>query len=164
VTWLGSVVPLIAVVALASAWFVWRWRARAVPAVATLAATYLVASQSKNVLKAVFERPRPSPAVQLVSSSGWAFPSGHAADAFAVWILLAALVAPTVSRRGARGVWAAAVALVVVVGASRVYLGVHWPTDVVGGFAVSGFWVALALAAGGRLPDRVRPRAGRART
>jgi membrane-associated phospholipid phosphatase len=163
-TWLGSVVPLIAVVVLASGWFVWRWRGRAVPAVVTLLATYLAASQSKNALKALFDRSRPSQAVQVVSSSGWAFPSGHAADAFAVWILLAALVAPTVSHRAATAVWVGAVAIVVVVGASRVYLGVHWPTDVLAGFALSGFWVALALALAERLPAGLRPRAGPART
>jgi undecaprenyl-diphosphatase len=81
-------------------------------------------------LKEMVDRPRPQ-LHQLIPGTGPAFPSGHVLAAIALWCLLPAVVAlythkPDIVRRVAIAGWA----IVVAVAASRVYLGVHWPTDV----------------------------------
>lgn len=94
-------------------------------------------------------RPRPPASDWAVHATDWAFPSGHAtAGALTAGILLAAL-----RLRGSGRPPRAAVALVVlwgaVVGLSRVYLGVHWPSDVVGGWLFATSWLALGALAYG---------------
>lgn len=97
-------------------------------------------------------RPRPPVATWATSATGLSFPSGHATTATLGCGLIALIVAPS-SASGGRRVAAVALALVaVLVGATRVLLGVHWVTDVVGGWALG---VALLVVSHGvlaRLP------------
>jgi undecaprenyl-diphosphatase len=107
----------------------------------------------ETALKLLFHRHRPhlwDGALQLHSYS---FPSGHATGVMAA----AAAIAYTAVRMGKRWVAVSALVLlslgVLVVGASRIYLGVHWPTDVLGGYALGLSWtcvVVLALETGMR--------------
>ena len=95
-------------------------------------------------LKTVFLRPRPDLVPHLVDVSNASFPSGHAMNSAIVYLILAALVARTQQDRDVRlYVQAAAIALTLVVGVSRVYLGVHWPSDVVAGWCVGALWAML---------------------
>ena len=72
------------------------------------------------------------------------FPSGHSAMAAAVFLTLATVVASVEPRRRTKAlIYALAVGLVVAVGVSRVYLGVHWPTDVLGGWALGTGWALV---------------------
>jgi len=89
-------------------------------------------------LKALFAVPRPAaPAVRVVTSAeGYAFPSGHAQTAATGWFYLA-------SQVGRASLWIFAIVVVLLVGLSRVYLGVHYPQDVVAGTAIG-----LALVGG----------------
>jgi undecaprenyl-diphosphatase len=101
-------------------------------------------------LKGFYMRERPALAEHLVVVDGFSFPSGHSLAAAAVFLgtgLLARhLVAP--ERRLARATLVAAmVVIAVVVGGTRVYLGVHWPTDVVGGLCIGWAWALLMEAA-----------------
>jgi undecaprenyl-diphosphatase len=85
----------------------------------------------------------------LVQVQSYAFPSGHTANATVLWLSLALLLA-----RGPRfrpAAIAAAILLVVAIGLSRNMLGVHWPSDVVGGWAFGLFWIFL-LARLSRVP------------
>ncbi|MDQ6712016.1 MAG: phosphatase PAP2 family protein, partial [Candidatus Dormibacteraeota bacterium] len=85
---------------------------------------------------------------------GWAFPSGHATQSIAFYGMLAIVLitwyAP--NRRLALGIGAALITLVV--GASRLYLGVHWLTDVLGGYALGLAWLSLVLAVSFAAVDR----------
>jgi undecaprenyl-diphosphatase len=97
------------------------------------------------IAKVVIGRPRP-PAVWMVGPvTGFSFPSGHAAEA-AVYGMLAYLVARTCPTcRTKLLAWTIAAAASFAIGVSRVYLGVHWPTDVMGGWALAALWLAVLL-------------------
>jgi undecaprenyl-diphosphatase len=100
------------------------------------------------VLKHVVQRPRPLGA--LVHLSTYSFPSGHAVGAFTLFIGLAWVVSRApVSRPIRVATWVVAVVIVVAVGASRIVLGVHYTSDVIGGFALGAFWVAATATAWG---------------
>lgn len=88
-----------------------------------------------ELLKAVFHRARPIE--QLVPVPGYAFPSGHAFMAVILYGFLIHWVWTFVRSLGKRiGVTVGCVAMILLIGASRVYLNVHWPSDVLGGYAI----------------------------
>ena len=137
------------VLVISVALFVWqrRWGA----AVSLLAVT-IGAQQLDTVLKGAFRRVRPnpvsSPLLELIPDQAWSFPSGHAMVAAAFYLFLA-YVAWRVLTGWARV--AAVVALGVVVfavGLSRLYLGVHYLTDVLAGFAAGASWTGVVIGAG----------------
>lgn len=140
ISFLGStmvVLGLGAVLALLS----WR-RCRAVATV-VLAVT-LGRPLLEFTLKALVGRDRPD-LIRLVDGTGKSFPSGHVMAAVALWGIIPLVVTLfTQDRR----IWWAAVgtcsALIVAIGASRTYLGVHWISDVVGGLVVSTFILVAA--------------------
>jgi membrane-associated phospholipid phosphatase len=105
------------------------------------------------MLKSMFGLARPDPDLAVTQVSGLGFPSGHAMAAAAFSLALALLAWPTRWRRPAL---AAAVAWTLLMGWSRVYLGVHWPSDVVGGWA-AGVAVALGVCAVVGLGARAEP-------
>lgn len=106
-----------------------------------------------NLMKDFFARPRPDFVPHLVEATSGSFPSGHSASAAAVYLTIAALIAIHVKRRAVRRyVYAAAVLVILIIGVSRIYLGVHYPTDVIGGFAFGAAWAALVLFAARRAP------------
>ena len=76
------------------------------------------------------------------------FPSGHSTLAAATFLTLAALIASLEPRRRTKGVvYGLAVTILVAVGASRVYLGVHYPSDVLAGWCLGATWALAALSA-----------------
>jgi undecaprenyl-diphosphatase len=123
------------------------WRRR--PDLAIGAATAIIGSwvTVNLLLKPLVDRGRPPFADQLVHPGGGSFPSGHAANAAAVWFTFAWVVACLTPSRAAKvAVWTGAVVIVAVVGVSRLYLGVHWPTDVVAGWCIGAAWVVVGAA------------------
>jgi undecaprenyl-diphosphatase len=99
------------------------------------------------VLKNTFERPRPSvvPHLSIVQSSS--FPSGHTIIAAVVYLTLASMLVPLVESRALKAnVVVIALFLVGAVGASRVLLGVHYPSDVAAGWLVGAAWALVCGA------------------
>ncbi|MGH2699579.1 MAG: phosphatase PAP2 family protein, partial [Actinomycetota bacterium] len=96
------------------------------------------------VIKLIVQRPRPdlSPVVDV---GGLAFPSGHATTSAIVFGALAYVLTRKQSWRTNVWIWAAAGMLSFLIGFSRLYLGVHWTTDVVGGWTLGLMWVALGV-------------------
>jgi len=94
-----------------------------------------------TLLKRGFDRPRPALVPHAVRYASASFPSGHAMLAAVVYLTLGALLARVQPRRRLKlYVLGVAVWLTVLVGCSRVYLGVHWPTDVLAGWAAGAAW------------------------
>jgi undecaprenyl-diphosphatase len=121
-------------------------------------------------LKLGYGRPRPPAEAQLIPETGFSLPSGHAMDATVVLGVLAlVLIVRATSRLRRTLIAAAATVAITAAGAGRIYLGVHWATDVVTGWLLGAAWVALSavvllLADGtatrpavGPAPDRTAP-------
>lgn len=121
--------------------------------------TVALANLSSEVLKHVYARPRPDlvPHGSYVYSGS--FPSGHSTLSAATYLTLAMLLASLEPHRGGKLlVYTLALLLVLSIGFSRVYLGVHWPSDVLAGWTLGGGWALaawLTLAKVGRREDIV---------
>jgi undecaprenyl-diphosphatase len=98
-------------------------------------------------LKLSFHRARPAPFVGTVPL-GYSFPSGHALSSFCFYGVLAGLLCARIQSRAIRVfIWTASAALVLAIGLSRIYLGVHYPTDVIAGYIAAATWVSALLFA-----------------
>ncbi|MCZ7663459.1 MAG: bifunctional DedA family/phosphatase PAP2 family protein [Thermoleophilia bacterium] len=110
-------------------------------------------------LKGLIERPRPGFLEPLIQASGYSFPSGHATAAVALYLPLGLLAAAWVRRWESRVyVLLASGAAMVLVGFSRLYLGVHYLSDVLAGYAVGAFWTTVCVTATTVLARALRPR------
>jgi undecaprenyl-diphosphatase len=120
-----------------------RWRHAGV-----LAGVAILASLSTSLLKEVYARPRPDlvPHGSYVYSAS--FPSGHSVQAAAVYFALATVIASLETTRRTKAMAYVVAALIVMgVGFSRVYLGVHWPTDVLAGWTLGSAWALVGWIA-----------------
>ena len=139
-TWIGSVkflVPLVAVCVAAFLYARWR-RAAFLLLIAVGGAIPLDAA-----LKVAFHRRRPVPFFDTPLPATYSFPSGHALFAFCIFGVLASITTARTERVWLRAViWMFAVVLVFLIGLSRVYLGVHYPSDVVAGYLAAAIWVS----------------------
>ena len=143
------------VVMLASCVLAWRRGGRRW--LAFLVGTYVGTELLFWTMKVVVDRPRPPLSLQFATAGSASYPSGHTAIATAVAASLAVAASRTARPLLRRSAVAGLVALPVVVGVSRIALGVHWLTDVIGGALLGLGWV-LALAAAG-LPGPASPTA-----
>jgi undecaprenyl-diphosphatase len=142
-TLLGSsivLIPLLTLTGLALARRTRSWWPGIQLAAASLGALALV-----NAAKALVDRPRP-PDSLAGHPFGSSFPSGHSAQGVAAWGMLAIVLTGGCRLRTRVYAATAAAAVALSVGASRIYLGVHWLTDVLGGYALAGAWLAVVLA------------------
>lgn len=103
-----------------------------------------------TTLKALFERTRPVHDSALVHADGWSFPSGHSSGSVVVYGMLAYVLIhslpPTLARRASLPLVLLAATLAFSVGCSRVFLQVHFATDVLAGFASGTAWLAVCVA------------------
>jgi undecaprenyl-diphosphatase len=141
VTALGGTTMVVLATSLAVAALVFHhhWRRGLV-----LALVMVFAQTCDELLKGFYGRVRPDFAPVGAYVYAQSFPSGHSTASAALWLSLAMIAASFESRRRAKVAWFAFAGIVILgVGASRVYLGVHWPTDVVAGWMLGACW-ALA--------------------
>jgi undecaprenyl-diphosphatase len=134
--WVATSLAAVAVIGL--------WMGRLRREAAAVGTSRLLTQAATTVTKRAIARPRPHWAYPVAHASGYSFPSGHAAAAASVYLPIALVAWPYLRRQAYR--WAVAlstVALSVTVAASRVLLGVHYPSDVLAGLALG-----VAVAAG----------------
>jgi undecaprenyl-diphosphatase len=97
-----------------------------------------------ETLKATFDRPRPDLVAHIVDTTSASLPSGHAMMSAAIYLSIGALLARVQSQRRLKTyIHVTALVLTLLVGMSRVYLGVHWPTDVLAGWCLGAAWAIL---------------------
>jgi undecaprenyl-diphosphatase len=132
----GSVAIILAVVLV-----VWFARKHKYLDAATIAISLSGGAALNSILKGLLSRPRPGLFPPLVHASGFSFPSGHVAASVAVYGFLAVLL----WRHGHRALAILSGAWVLVVAVSRIYLGVHYPSDALGAIAFSTLWLMLVF-------------------
>ncbi|NES14730.1 MULTISPECIES: phosphatase PAP2 family protein [Micromonospora] len=127
----------------------WLFLRRAPRVALWVATTMTVGGLLGGLLKLLVGRHRPDLLDPVAQAAGYSFPSGHALNAaLAAGVLLLVFLPYARDRRGLRwGLWTAAVLLAVVTGLSRIALGVHWTSDVVGGWLLGAAVVAATAAA-----------------
>jgi undecaprenyl-diphosphatase len=97
------------------------------------------------LLKEIFQRARPD-LHRLIEIGGYSFPSGHAMNAFTVYGILTFLLWRHIFNRSGRTLLLLFSSFfIIMIGVSRIYLGVHYPSDIIGGYFASGFWLATSI-------------------
>jgi undecaprenyl-diphosphatase len=155
ITTLGSVGAWLVVAVVA----VWLWRRGDRLLLNAWLWTNLGGLAIQLLLKALIHRTRPEYAAAYLHGQSYSFPSGHAMQSTITYFLLVVVMSQADERwrEWRRPLYAVATVLVLLIGVSRVYLSVHYPSDVVGGFAAGAAWLTAALA----LLDLARGRAAR---
>jgi undecaprenyl-diphosphatase len=152
VTALGgvAVIALLTAVVTAFFWLSSMHRAAVYVALASLGALLI-----STGLKQLFDRPRPELTPHGMTVYTSSFPSGHSTMSAAVYLTLGMVASRFVKRRRLKVLFVGVAMLVTAaVGVSRVYLGVHWPTDVLAGWAVGLSWALLCWSTATWLQDR----------
>jgi undecaprenyl-diphosphatase len=150
---LGSSVVLVLFSVFLIAYF---WRAWRLRAAFWLAITMVGAFTLNTMLKNFFERPRPVP-FHIHNPASYSFPSGHALLSFCFYFVAAGLLTARMRNRNAQAaLWTGAALVIIAIGASRIYLGVHYPSDVLAGYAAASIWVVTLILLHRRRSDSLR--------
>jgi undecaprenyl-diphosphatase len=98
-----------------------------------------------ETLKLIFKRARPV-LHRIIDANGFSFPSGHSMAAFSLYGVVAFLLWRHISTALGRSMLIViSIVMIIMIGISRIYLGVHYPSDVLGGFLASGSWLAISI-------------------
>ncbi len=149
ISFLGGDGLVIAAILSLAAFFIFRWRRAALWLIINISGTLVL----DLTLKYSFARLRPLPFFGPIPHTP-SFPSGHALFSFCFYGVLAGLLAHRIEVRHWQAlIWVAAAVLVAAIGLSRIYLGVHYPSDVLAGYLTGTLWVSAMVAV-----DRMRKR------
>lgn len=143
-SFLGKPIFLAVVVGIPGLWLLHRGAHRLV---VFLVVTTVGGGIVDTLVKVAVGRPRPEVEEPIVEAFGRSFPSGHSMSSLVTYGALLVVFAPLLSPRGRRVALAAAVVLVLAIGASRLVLGVHFLSDVLGGYVLGAAWLAGSVAA-----------------
>jgi len=136
VKWVGAAVVLIALVLFAKR----KWSLGLFILLSTGVGTLF-----NVILKNIFKRQRPE-IHRIISESGYSFPSGHSTGAFIFYGSIAYLILHYTNKRGWQLLGVIIIALLILaIGLSRIYLGVHYPSDVIGGYSAGGVWLIICI-------------------
>ena len=98
--------------------------------------------------KWLFARPRPPAMIAYPTAEGYSFPSGHALSGLCLYVMIAWIVTNRLDNPAVKaGIWIFTIVLVFLIGASRVYIGIHHPSDVAAGWLAAAIWTAAVMAA-----------------
>lgn len=139
----GVAIPLVLIVGIIVA-----RRTRSTGPLAYLATTYLGAEILFQAVKRLTHRSRPPVHFAVAHYNGYAFPSGHTTLATAIWGATAITIASTIPNgRTKTTLYATGTLIALIVGITRIYLGAHWLTDVLGGWALGALWLTATTSA-----------------
>ncbi|HEX6063196.1 MAG TPA: phosphatase PAP2 family protein [Longimicrobiales bacterium] len=145
ITTLGNGLVLVVIVLVAS---VFLWQTQHKWSASLLLFATITGKLLNTILKLFYDRTRPSVVEALASVSSPSFPSGHAMSAMVVYGSVAYLVGRLEPGRNLRiTTWTVATLVILAIGISRMYLGVHYPSDVVAGFIAGLAWLGFLVAA-----------------
>ncbi len=144
VSWFGRPVLLGVVVSAFGLFLLWRGRRRLA---FYLVVTVVLGGFIDTAVKVLVHRPRPVVDHPVATAFGKSFPSGHAMSATVAYGALLLALLPALTPRRRRAAVAAAALLVLAIGCSRLLLGVHFLSDVVGGYVLGGAWLAASTGA-----------------
>jgi membrane-associated phospholipid phosphatase len=141
ISFLGSTLFLTAATIAVVVWFASRRWGRE----AKLFAITMIGASLLNIsLKLAFKRPRPVPFFNLLPPETYSFPSGHSLTSCVFFGAFAAILSARIKRKRVRtAVWTVATTMFLLIGLSRIYLGVHYTTDVIAGFAAALIWILV---------------------
>ncbi|SNT56232.1 undecaprenyl-diphosphatase [Bacillus sp. OK838] len=106
------------------------------------------------MVKLFFRRARPD-LHRLIEIGGYSFPSGHAMNAFSLYSILTFLLWRHITAKWARVLLILfSMSMILSIGISRIYLGVHYPSDIIAGYLAGGFWIAISIWFFQRYQDR----------
>lgn len=152
ITLLGSVGVWIVVLVAA----LWLWRSGHTLLLSVWIGTNIGGLLVQLALKTFVHRARPQYAAAYLHGHSYSFPSGHAMQSSVAYVML--VIVGSVANDGWRArrslLLAVAISLALLIGASRVYLGVHYPSDVAGGLAAGAVWILASSIVLGLLDDR----------
>ena len=156
ISFIGSTLFLTTATIAMFAWFMKRkWRREAW----LFGITMLGAAILNTTLKLTFRRPRPVPFFDLLPPESFSFPSGHSLASFCFFGALATILTARITNRRINFfTWAISALMVLLIGLSRIYLGVHYTTDVIAGFAAAFIWIAVIRFVEMQLARRRRKR------
>lgn len=147
-SFLGSTLflSIATVSALIAFWLLKRRHAATLFAVTMIGGSLLLLT-----LKNVFQRARPEPFFDTILPASYSYPSGHSLLSFCFYAALAAILTRRIERKSIQIiVWIIAFVMIGLIGISRIYLGVHYPSDVLAGYTAAVIWV-VAIAVADRL-------------
>ncbi|MEX2462390.1 MAG: phosphatase PAP2 family protein [Paenibacillaceae bacterium] len=146
----GTVVAIIVIIVMILFYVVLKHRSELVLFIGVVIGSALL----NVVLKVVFHRARPT-IKRLIEESGYSFPSGHSMAAFTLYGILTFLLWKHISSSKGRSLFIIfSIMMTTLIGVSRIYLGVHYPSDVLGGFLASGTWLIFSIRSYQKYQDR----------
>ena len=141
ITQLGNLNTLIIVVVITLIFLIWKRAYQEVK-------IFLVASLGTWILttgmKLFFAKPRPQLGTSLISESSFSFPSGHALGSLVLYGFIGYLLS-TYYPKFSKPIYCFISLIIALIGLSRLYLGVHWPTDIIAGYGVGFLWLMLCI-------------------
>jgi undecaprenyl-diphosphatase len=142
-TMIGSGIPVTIIAVVAGALFIYLGYRKEL----VIFSGIIIGSALLNVvLKLIFHRARPT-VHRIIEANGYSFPSGHSMGAFTLYGIMTFFLWKHLPGRISRSiVLLLGIGIVVMIGLSRIYLGVHYPSDVIGGYLASGAWLLITIS------------------